>query len=114
MYKECERTNNLTNFFISVVNKGIDGIRQTFILNDKSSFQIDRNLVENSSRKSLDLNVLRIETDQALEVVEDGPVPDDGPVDRVLGEVDDAAETGLHNLLPANTVDNLNPVGCLE
>lgn len=105
---------SLTYFFVSVVDQSVDGIRQTFILNDKSSFQIDRNLVENSSRKSLDLNVLRIETNQALEVVEDWPVPDDGPIDRILGEVDDTAEAGLYDLLPADTVNNLNAVGGLE
>jgi hypothetical protein len=62
----------------------------------------------------LNLNVLRVEADQALQVVENGPVSDDGPVDRVLGEVDDATEARLHDLFPADSVDDLNAVGGLK
>ncbi len=46
--------------------------------------------------------------------MEDGPVRNDGPVDRILGHVDDAAQACLHNLFPTNTVDNLDPVRSLK
>ena len=60
------------------------------------------------------LVAIHVESEQALEVVEDRPVPDDRPVDWVLGQVNDAAEACFHNLLPSNTVDNLNPIRSLK
>ena len=51
---------------------------------------------------------------ERLERLQDQPVPDDCPVDAVLGEVDDAAQAGLDDLLPSDAVVHLSSVGSLK
>ena len=81
------------------------------MLDGKRSVQVVGDLVEDSQRQPLD--ALGVVAKQRLQCLEDDPVPDDGPVDAVLAEVDDTAQAVFNDLFPANAVVNLGTVRSL-